>query len=78
MAGARDREQLGRRRDELERRCHLLDGAEAVARAVNEQRRYLEAGEMRCARRSGLQGRMKRVRKQQQAMDKLRFVRGEH
>ena len=78
MAAAFDQEQIFGRWDKGQGRLHLLGRSERVARAVDEQSRDLELGEVGGAQLLRAAGRVQRVSEQQEAIDERRMGGGEH
>ena len=78
MARSFDGKQRVRTGHQLQRRPHLFERSEGIARAVYEQRGCRELREMRGTEFSRALQRMQRVREQQQARRQVRLLRGQH
>jgi hypothetical protein len=78
MARAWNRKQFGSRRDECHRGRQLVDGSEAIVRAVNEKHGSFEIREMRGTQLRGTSGRMERVGEQQEPIGESGFGGTEH
>jgi hypothetical protein len=78
VAGGFHGQQLRARRDELQRGGQFVDGGEAIAGSVKEQRGSAEVREVSGAQLRGRLGRMQRIGKQEQRVDESWVRSGEH
>ena len=71
MAGACDGQQLGLGGDHFEGLFDFSDGAEGIARALDEERGSAQVGEMLGALLLGVARGMQRIREQEQGGDEV-------
>ena len=73
-----DLDQLCSRGNQAERASHLFNGPEGIARAVDEQRRRSQIGQVSRPKLSGPAWWVQRVGEQQQRIDESRLLSGQH
>jgi len=78
MTSAFDRKQFCPRWNHFDRAFDFRDGAERIARAVNEQRGRMQIGQMLCPLLLGTPRRMQRIREQQQSWNDIGFFGAKH